>query len=327
MANKKEFKTGRYAVIVGIVLAVILTVLTIFAYTTRYTAFSPEKVAQNYVDTIVQTGDGYNAYKVTLVSKNQKFGNFVTNAYMIPYINDGEGVKQADFVGTGSELETKNIDKVYNTMYNYYVELINTYGLDNYDAVFSNYFKKLAEVRKNVYGDEYMDTEYMFSAFEANVDTYGKSLTGVKAQKAEKGQAEVKEVIGKYQDMFGKDYHLTTSVKSCKVLSADKSKTYIEDYKARIAPVAQSGEAKVQQYGVKDVKNGKKTKEYTKDMINAYKNLDCSEGMSDVALAEVEVKDQKDNVIATQQVYMVKIGRSWYVDNTNINTKGLYLAK
>ncbi len=70
--NKKGFKAGLYAVIVGVVLAVVLTVMTVFAFTTRYTGFKPEKVARQYVDTIVQTGDGYNSYKNTLLSQNKK---------------------------------------------------------------------------------------------------------------------------------------------------------------------------------------------------------------------------------------------------------------
>ena len=61
--EKKGFNAALYAVIAGIVVAVLLALITIFAFTTRYTGFSAEKVAQAYVDTIVQTGDGYNAYK------------------------------------------------------------------------------------------------------------------------------------------------------------------------------------------------------------------------------------------------------------------------
>lgn len=101
--QKKGFNAALYAVVAGIVVAVALVLITIFAFTTRYTGFSNEKVAQAYVDTIVQTGDGYNAYKNTLVSKNQKFGKFVTNAYMLPYIN--EDAKKASFVGTGTDEE------------------------------------------------------------------------------------------------------------------------------------------------------------------------------------------------------------------------------
>lgn len=319
MAKDKKFNTKLYAITVGIVLAAVLAALTVFAFATRYTAFDPEKVAVNYVDTIVQTGDGYNAYKVTLVSKNQKFGNFVINGYMLPYVNDGDDVKKADFVGTGSKEEMQKVDQLYNQMYDYYVQLINQYSLDDYDSVFGNYFKKLAETRKAVYGDEFMDTEFMFSVFEANVDTYGKSLTGVKAQKAEDGQAEVKAQKGKYEELFGKDYKLTCSVKKCDTLGADEAKTYIDEYKTRITPVANSGEAKAKEYNVDSEKS--------QDMIDAFKNLDCSGDISEVALAEVEVKDQNKKVVATQNVYMVKIGKSWYVDNTNIDTKGLYLAK
>ena len=101
--EKKGFKPGLYAVVAGIIVAVILVVVTIFAFTTRYTAFAPDKVAQSYVDTIVQTGDGYNAYKMTLVSKNAKYGDFIRNAYMAPFVN--EEAEQAEFVGTGSEEE------------------------------------------------------------------------------------------------------------------------------------------------------------------------------------------------------------------------------
>lgn len=100
--EKKGFNAALYAVVAGIVVAVALVLITIFAFTTRYTGFSNEKVAQAYVDTIVQTGDGYNAYKNTLVSKNQKFGKFVTNAYMRPYINEDA---KASFVGTGTDEE------------------------------------------------------------------------------------------------------------------------------------------------------------------------------------------------------------------------------
>ena len=80
MAEKKNFKAGLYGVVAGIIVAALLVGMTVFAFTSRYNAFSSEKIAQSYADTIVQSGDGYNALKVSLVSKNQKFGNFVINA-------------------------------------------------------------------------------------------------------------------------------------------------------------------------------------------------------------------------------------------------------
>lgn len=69
--EKKGFKAGLYAVIAGVLVAAILIGLTVFAFTTRYNAFKPEKIATEYIDTIVQSGDGYNAYKYSLVSKTK----------------------------------------------------------------------------------------------------------------------------------------------------------------------------------------------------------------------------------------------------------------
>lgn len=198
--EKKGFNAALYAVIAGIVVAVLLALITIFAFTTRYTGFSAEKVAQAYVDTIVQTGDGYNAYKNTLVSKNQKFGNFVINGYMKPYIN--EDAEKASFIGTGSDEEITKTDEVYDTMYEYYVGLVAKYGLDDIDAVFNDYFAKLTEVRKEIFGDEYMDTDFMFSVFESNVTKYGKSLTGTE----EEYGADGKQLFRKLQQVSTKKY-------------------------------------------------------------------------------------------------------------------------
>ncbi len=320
--EKKGFNAALYAVVAGVVVAVVLVLITIFAFTTRYTGFSADKVAQAYVDTIVQTGDGYNAYKNTLVSKNQKFGKFVTNAYMLPYIN--EDAEKASFVGTGTDEEIKKTDKVYDTMYDYYVELVQKYGLDNIDAVFNDYFAKLSEVRKAVYGDEYMDTDFMFSVFESNVSKYGKSLTGTEEEFGADGKTVVQEAsTGKYQEMFGKDYKFTATVKeSAELNDADKD-AYIAQYKERITPVAASGEEKADSFALKDEEKSTPKS----DMIGAFEKLDCSNDINSVAKCTVDVTLADGKSVATQEVFVVKIGNTWYVDNTNIDTSALYLAK
>lgn len=321
--EKKAFKPGLYAVVAGVIIAVFLVVATIFAFTTRYTAFSPEKVAVAYTDTIVQAGDGYNAYKNTLVSKNQKFGNFVINAYMAPYVNK-EAEKNA-VIGTGTEEEAQLLDTVYNTMYDYYVELLSTYGLDDYDSIFSKYFEKLSEVRKNVIGDEYMDTDFMFGVFESNVDTYGKSLTGTEKEIANDGETVLQEATtGIYQEMFGEDYRFTATVAETKELSAEEAETYADEYKAKITPIVDGAEAKADSFGLEDKSDKEKPKS---NMISAYKNLDCSDSISAVDICTVEVKLDDGTVVASYDVYVVKIGNSWYVDNTNTTTSSLYLAK
>lgn len=323
--EKKSFKIKAYSVFATIVIGVVLVVLTIFAFTTRYTAFSPEKVAKSYADTIVQTGDGYNAYKNTLVSRGDKYGDFIRKAYMAPFVNDGDDVKQAEFVGTGTDEEANAIDTVYNTMYDYFIQLIKTYGFDNYDAVFSNYFQKLSEVRKAVYGDEYMDTDFMFGAFESNVTTYGESLAGVEEQLASDEKTVLREASkGIYQEQFGDNYKLTANVTNTKELSEAEVKDYIAAYKERITPLATSGEAKADSFGLKDIdkKNTPKT-----TMIDSFAKLDCSEEITAVDVCTVDVTLENNTKVASVQVYVVQIGNSWYVDETNADTSALYLAK
>ena len=324
--EKKAFRAGTYAVFAGILMAVVLVALTIFAYTTRYTALSPEKTAQAYVDGIVQTGDGYNSYKTTLVSQNGslKYGDFIRNAYMVAFVNDGDDVKQAEFVGTGNDEEQKAIDTVYNTMYDYYLELLGTYGWDDYDSFFTKYFEKLVQVRYEVYGDEYMDTEYMFGALESNVQTYSDYLTGTEEVLAADNKTVLSEATeGQYQKMFGEDYKLTATVTDFKEFSADETAAYVEEYKARITPIAEGGEARADSLGVTDTEdNDAKTA-----LVEAFAGLNHSEQIESAGEVVVNVKDENGKVDVSITVPVVKIGKSWYIDNTNLNTRELYLAK
>ena len=337
--EKKGFRAGLYAVVSCVLVGAILVGLTVYAFTSRYTAFSPEKVARAYVDCIVQTGDGYNAYKNTLVSKNMKYGDFIIDAYMNQFVNDGEDVKQANFVGTGNAQEIEMKDNVYDTMYDYYKEILVRYGMDDYDSIFNNYFTKLVEVRNLYYGDEYMDTEYMFGVFESNVVRYGQELTGTQRVFASDNVTIIQEETeGLYQQKFGdeqevevealvdgkkqtvtetqKVYKLTTTVTSCEELSADEVTAYVAEYKTRIDAVIDKG--------LQTTENAHLDEEKTNSMRDAYNSLDCSESITGVAKAKAEVTDQNGNLIVTQELYVVKIGNSWYVDNTNVDTSALY---
>lgn len=315
--SKKGFKAGLYGVIAGVLVAAILVGLTVFAFTTRYNAFSPEKVAQSYADTIVQSGDGYNALKVSLVSKNQKFGNFVINAYMAPYVNDDKSVKQNKAIGTGSKEETKLLDTIYNTMYDYFDNLAKTVGLQNYDAFYSDYFEKLKEVRVEVLKDDYMDTDFMFSVFESNVQTYADQITGTEEKLAADEKTVLQEAsTGIYQELYGKDYKLTTTVTDTKELSSDEVKTYADGYKSRISEIIDNGKKKAE-----SLSDDKK-----EAMIEAYENLDVSDSIEAVDECGIEVTTQDGEVVATSTIYVVKIGNSWYVDNSNSNTAPFYVT-
>ena len=324
MANKekKGFSAGAYAVITAVIMAVVLVVLTIFAYTTRYNALSPEKVAQSYTDAIVQTGDGYNSYKTTLVSKNGKlkYGDFIRNAYMAAYVNDGDDVEQAEFVGKGDQKEQDAIDTVYSQMYEYYLDLMGTYSWDDYDNFFSHYFDKLVEVRHNVYGDDYMDTEFMFGALESNVQTYADSLTGTEeVLEADGKTVRTPETPGEYQNLFGKDYKITTTATDVRELSDEEAKAYIAAYKERITPFSNIGEERATSFALDgDAKEA---------MVAAFAGLNHADEIDAVAEVTCEIKDESGKVNVTITIPVVKIGKSWYVDNTTLDTSSLYLAK
>ena len=53
--QEKTFNTKLYALVVFLLVAAILAVSTVATFSSKYIAFKPEKVAQAYADTIVQT--------------------------------------------------------------------------------------------------------------------------------------------------------------------------------------------------------------------------------------------------------------------------------
>lgn len=303
--ENKKFNYGLYAVIVFVVIATILVLVTSFTFKSKYVAFDNEKVAVNFVDTIAQKGDGYNAYKFTAVSKSQKYGDFVRQQFMYPIVYpgyeagmDGDAFKKLKESGLNTDEHksdaTKNDDgklagEVANKMYDYYAELMENGGWDDYSKVYTSYFAKLAEVRKEVFGDDYMSDDVMFTALEANVASYGNSLTGTEKKLAADDKTVIQEEsTGIYQTAFGKDYKLTTTVKGSEDI------TDLDAYKATL-----SNEL-LATYGV------------SADDITA-----AAKVLVDVTLAD-------GTVVASCEVYEIKIGSNWYVDNLSTNTGALY---
>ena len=177
--------------------------------------------------------------------------------------------------------------KVISQMYDYYVELTAN-GWDNYDEIFTKYFEELVRVRKEVFGDDYMTDEIMFTALESNVKTFGDSLTGTEDEfdKNTKKQISVKS-IGAYQKAYGEDYKFTSSVAGEKAID-------LNAYKANI------NTDKFAEYGV------------------------SADDISDVKCYTVEVKTADGKTVTSADVTVAKIGSSWYVDNTATDTTSLY---
>ncbi len=300
--KEKSFNLKLYAAIAFFAVAAALVLMVLFTFKSKYTAFHPEEVARNYVDTIVQTGDGYNAYKTALVSRNKKlkYGDFIRKYYMYPVIyretSYKPGDKTDDLKGFNDETymseKTKKDDgslqgQVIEKMYPYYVQLTEN-GWDNYGEIFTKYFEKLVQVRKDVFGDDYMTDEIMFTALESNVKTFGNSLTGTEDEfdKNTKKQISVKS-IGEYEKVYGEDYKFTSSVTGEKAID-------LKAYKANIKA------DKFAEYGV------------------------SADDITDVKCYTVEVKTADGKTVTSANVTVAKIGSSWYVDNTATDTTPIY---
>lgn len=298
--KEKTFNLKIYGAIAFFAVAAALALMVVFTFKSKYTAFHPEEVAKNYADTIVQTGDGYNAYKNALVSKSSKYGDFIRKYYMYPVIyretNYKPGDKTGELKGFNDESymsdKSKNDDgslqgKVIEKMYPYYVQLAEN-GWDNYDEIFKKYFEELVRVRKEIFGDDYMTDEIMFTALESNVKTYGETLTGTEDEfdKNTKKQISFKS-IGEYEKVYGEDYKFTSSVAGEKAID-------LNTYKANI------NADKFAEYGV------------------------SADDISDVKCYTVEVKTADGKTVTSADVTVVKIGSSWYVDSAATNTSPLY---
>ena len=301
---KKEFNLKIYAAVTFFVIAGLLAAITVATYKSRYNGFSPEKTAVAFVQSIVETGDGYNAYKNTIVSKNYKYGDFIREYYMYPVIyvecdyeigadtDDLKGFNDDSFKGEKTINDDGTLSgQVIETMYDYYADLMKKYkGWDNYDGVFTDYFKKLCEVREEVFGDKYMTDEIMFTALESNVRTYGESLTGTEDEfDTNTGIQTSFKTTGAYQKAFGEDYKFTYEV--------------------------------IKTEDVEDISFYNDKGSLIADDLDAYKI-----GINDITEAKAITIDVNVNgeTIATQNINVVKIKSTWYVDNTTIDTSALY---
>ena len=301
MAKKeKTFPVKLYALLAFFAVAALLAVIVTVTFQTKYTGYHPEEVARVYVAAVVQTGDGYNAYKNALPSVNDKYGDFIREQYMYPVIYREAGYKPGDktdeltgfndasYMGEKSKTDDGSLQgQVIDAMYPYYVELIAN-GWDDYDTIFKNYFAKLVEERKEVFGDDYMTDEIMFAALEGNVKTYGKSLTGTEDVFDENSgeQLEFKS-IGAYQTAYGEDYKFTTVLLSENEIALDAYKAGLDTDRLAV-------------YGI------------------------SADKITDVKSYTVGVQTADGATVTQATVVVVKIGSTWYVDNTVTDTAPLY---
>lgn len=301
MSNeKKEFNLKVYAVIVFILIAVILFTISSLTFKAKYTAYDPQKVAAGFVDTIAQNGDGYDAYKVTIMSKNYKYGDYIRENYIYPLIYAEAGYKAGD---SRDGLEGYNNDKykgektkeddgtlegqLINEMFKEYINDVRTIGWDNYDEFFKTYFKALVKTRKAIYNDDYLTDDIMFTVLEANVKSAGEMLTGTEEKIDENTGVKLsEETTGIYQTLFGLEYKIVTEA----IAETDYS---LDEYKTKA----------------------------DKDALESYK-ISIDE-IKEAKTVTVKVSYDADTAINVD-IVVVKIGNSWYVDNNLTSTADIY---
>ncbi|MCR5522424.1 MAG: hypothetical protein K6F64_02145 [Clostridia bacterium] len=298
---KKEFNAKLYGIIAIILVGAVLAVITFSTFTSRYTAYYEDRVATTYVKTIVETGDGYNAYKNTLLSKDGKFGDFIRKTYLYPAIYEGyypggstDGLKGLNDKSLKGE-KTLNDDgslqgKLINTMYTYYELLLKKYGSwDKYGDIFTEYIKVLKLKRNEIFGDTYFDDEVFFTCLEANVSTYGQKLTGTEDEFDKNTGVQTSFAKkGIYEEKYGEDYKFTYTATD--ILDnpsvTDDSTSYV--------PSGAKGPVDIE-----DIKGSK--------------------------IITVQVKCNNEVVIDGIDIAVVQIGKTWYVDTVmSDDTSPLY---
>lgn len=294
MANKeKGFNIRIYAVVSFVAVAAALVIICVSTFTAKYTAFHPEKLAEAYVNTIVSGGDGYNAYKNTILSKNYKYGDFIREYYIEPVVSrdsdknekaySDDSFKGEKTLSDDGTLSGELIDK----MYPVYEELIKTYGWDDYDSIFTKYIEKLILVREEIFGDKFFNDEVFFTAFEANVSRFSELLTGTEEVFDENTGVKLSEkTVGIYEKLYGEDYKFSVVAETSR---EDNTAEYKKDMDTE----------KFVSYGV------------SADDIDAVMTVTVKVYESEKELAEIDVS-------------LIKTGRSWYVDNTLTDTEVLY---
>lgn len=303
MANvKKEFNTKIYAVVAFVLVLAFLVGVCSITFKSKYNGFDPEKIAIAYTETIVNRGDGYNAYKNTLVSKNYKYGDYIREYYMYPLIyaesSYQAGMDTDSLKGFNDESymspKTKNDNgalagEVIDRMYPFYVQLMTELnGWDSYNTFFTRYFAKLLEVREDVFGDKYMTDEIMFTVLEANVSAYGDKLVGTENVVDKNSNVQLSEkTLGTYEAKYGENCVFTYTVTETKDISL---KEYMEH--------ADEGTFKTYKLDLDDIK--------------------------EVKAVTIEIKAADTIVIPAQKILVVKADGQWYVDNTNTDTAKLY---
>lgn len=286
-----------YAIIAIIAAIVIFATVTSVYYVKNYIMFSPEKVAKQYVENTAKL-DGYDALKYTLLIKNNKFGKFIQDNYMNQYIKEGEAP------ALSAEEAGDKLSAILDKMYPTFLDLVELNGFENYDVVFSEYFKEYSKCHNEIYGNDYFTTDDMFAAFEGNLATYMEAYSydceivyGKGKDYAEYYLGKNKAILTDDEEKYSAGYSITAETEILKEYTDSEVSTYLNS-------ISESHKAKYEQFGI------------STDDISAVAEIKTTavlSGTGDQSAISIKNSEWKEH---PQTITVVKIGQQWYVDFT-----------
>lgn len=296
--SKKFESTYMVFAIIAVIVVFVVVIMAYFSKT--YVMFSPEKVAVQYTQNTAKL-DGYDALKYTILIKEQKLGTFMTEKYMEPYLTKKEENKKAPEL-TAEEAGAK-LSQILDVMYPLFVDLIENEGFENYDKVFSEYFKEYKTQHDIIYGHDVILSDDMFAAFEGNLATYMnyyavdcETVYGKGAEFADKylgsGRVDLDD-----SDIYSAGYSISVTAEIVKEYSEVETKSYIDSLS--------SNQIEAYEYLGVDV-----------HLISAVAEVKTTKSLTGVGNKEVIEEKNAEWKEHPDSLTLVKIGSMWYVDIT-----------
>ena len=302
--QKKESKKFNvtYAVTATIAFVVVAAILITTYYTSNYVMFSPEKVARQYVMNTVDY-DGYDALKYSVMSVSDKMGNYLRENYMKQYV---EAHKDEEAPKLTADEAGEKLTEILDTMYPSFVKLVNEYGFEKYDELFTQYFKEYALVHNAVYGNDIMSYDDMFAAIEGNLATYMDTFKYQRETLYGKGEEYAHTYIGADKTItedelkdnpYSAGFYIDTEASVVKEYSDSEVKSYVDS----LSPDAVAAYKK---FGI----DTSKIKAVTTVKVT---NTLTGEGDKDAIDTVNKIFEATPSTLT-----LVKIGSQWYVDIT-----------
>lgn len=294
----KKFE-ATYFVFAIIAVIIMFSVIVTLYFNKNYVMFSPDKVAKQYMLNVAGE-DGYDAMKYTTLIKNSKFGDFISKNYMEQYKKEDEN---SEAPVLSAEEQGEKLTEILDGMMPVFTDLVETYGFENYDELFTQYFAKYYELHHSVYGHDFMTTDDMFAAFEGNLASYTSGFAYDRECVYGNGQEYAEKYLGSGKadlnddDIYSAGYKINIDIASSTTFSDAEVKEYIDEIKSN--PIKS---ASYERFG------------FSPDEIAAVQKVCVVKDITGNGDAQAIERKNEEYAEHPTQLMIVKIGSQWYVD-------------